>query len=341
MTTPFRPTAGSALVLLILAAKPAVAQAPPPPDTSAVLATDSVTPPADSVMPLADSVLTLAPRPVRVATVAAPIHPTVAPSPDGRMFAAIQTRPDPILWIVPADGSEPYAFRKMWAAYYPRWSPSGERLGFIAAIGPPRIWTVELDLETGRPIDPPRLLIYIEANAFAFSPDGARIALVASRSTAAGASEIHIIDWETRSRRRLLRERGSIYRLDWAPDGRSIYYGLVPSAPSPEAPHRVKKASAASGSVGAVRDGGEFLGLAPNGEWLLQRVPADSAGSENLVEVVGLDDGRVTRIRLPSGVRSVSWAGTSDALVLVAPIEDGDGIWQIPIEPVTPERPQP
>jgi dipeptidyl aminopeptidase/acylaminoacyl peptidase len=334
MTTPFRPTAGSTLVLLILAAKPAVAQAPPPPDTSAVLSTDSVTPPADSV-------ILLAPRPMPVAAVEAPIHPTVAPSPDGRMFAAIQTRPDPILWIVPADGSEPYAFRKMWAAYYPRWSPSGDRLGFIAAIGPPRVWTVELDLETGRPIDPPRLLIYIEANAFAFSPDGTRIALVAARSTAAGASELHIIDWETRSRRRLLRERGSIYRLDWAPDGRSIYYGLLPFAPSPEAPHRVKKVSVASGAADAVRDGGEFLGLAPNGEWLLQRVPADSAGSESVVEVVALDDGQVTRIRLPSGIWSVSWAGTSDALVLVAPIEDEDGIWQIPIKPVMPEPSQP
>lgn len=323
MTTRFRRTAVLVPGLLLLATSSAVAQAPPLPDTTG--------------MPPVDSALTpLAPPPVPIAHVAAPIHPTVAPAPDARMFAAIQTRPDPILWIVPADGSEPYAFRKMWAAYYPRWSPSGDRVGFIAAIGPPRVWTVEIDPATGRPMDPPRLLIYIEANAFAFSPDGARLALVGARSTAAGASEIHIIDWETRKSRVLLRERGSIYRLDWAPDARSIYYGLMPAAPSRDAPHQVKTVAVASGRTRAVRAGGEFLGLSPNGELLLQRVAAEDADSENLVEVVALNDDPLTRIRLPDGVRSVVWAASSDALILVAPVDDADGIWQIPIRPVSP-----
>ncbi|MHC4985938.1 MAG: hypothetical protein ACYTFO_07255 [Planctomycetota bacterium] len=321
MTTRFRWTADFVSALLLLAAGPAMAQAPPA-DTT--------------VVSPADSAVILAPRPERIALVAAPIHPTVAPSPDARMFAAIQTRPDPILWIVPADGSEPYAFRKMWAAYYPRWSPSGDRVGFIAAIGPPRVWTVEIDPTTGRPMDPPRLLIYIEANAFAFSPDGARLALVGARSTAAGASEIHIIDWETRKSLVLLRERGAIYRLDWAPDARSIYYGLVPEAPSLDAPHQIKAVAVASGRASRVHTGGEFLGLAPNGELLLQRVAAEDAGPENLVEVVALNDGSSTRIRLPCGVRSVVWAANSDALILVAPVDDGDGIWQIPIRAVSP-----
>lgn len=314
MTTRFR-TSGLTAALLAMAASPAMAQAPP--------ADTTLKPPA--------------PLPMRIVEIAAPIHPTVAPSPDGRMFAAIQPRPDPILWIIPADGSEPYAFRKMWAAYYPRWSPSGDRVGFIAAIGPPRVWTVELDPATGRPMDPPRLLIYIEANAFAFSPDGARIALVGARSTAAGASEIHVIDWETRRNRVLLRERGAVYRMDWAPDGRSIYYGLVPDAPSPDAPDQVKTVSLASGATTTVHAGGEFLGLSPNGELLLQRlVQDDDAGSENLVEVISLNDGSVKRIRLPSGVRSVVWAANSDALVFVVPAGDGDEIQQISVKPETP-----
>ena len=314
MTTPFRRAAGFTQALILLAAGPMTAQAPP----------------ADT------TVMPLAPQPLRIAEVAAPIHPTVAPSPDGRMFAAIQPRPDPILWIVPADGSEPFAFRKMWAAYYPRWSPSGERVGFLAAIGPPRVWTVEIDSATGRPTDPPRLLIYIGANAFAFSPDGKRIALVASQSTAAGASEIHIVEWETRRSRVLLRERGVVYRLDWTPDGRSIYYGLVPDAPSADAPHRVKTVSVGSGVVNTIRAGGEFLGLSPNGELVLQRLAQDDAGSENLVEVVALNEGSVMRIRLPNGVRSVAWAANSEALVLVTPAEDRDVIWQIPIMPGSP-----
>ena len=315
MTRRLRQTGRLTPNLLLLAASPALAQAPSSADTT---------------------VMSLAPQPLRIVEVVEPIHPTVAPSPDGRMFAAIQPRPDPILWIVPADGSEPFAFRKMWAAYYPRWSPSGDRLGFIAAFGPPRVWTVELDPATGWPIDPPRLLIYIEANAFAFSPDGKRIALVAARSTAAGASEIHIIEWETRKSRVLLRERGVVYRLDWTPDARSIYYGLVPDTPSPEAPHHIKSVSVASGATKAVRAGGEFLGLAPNGDLLLQRPAQDDVGAESLVEIVALNDGSLSRVGLPSGVRSVAWAANSEALVFVAPVEDRDEIWQIPIEPGSP-----
>lgn len=278
----------------------------------------------------------LTPQPQRVAEIDAPIHPTVAPSPGGRMFAAIQTRPAPVLWIVPADGGEPFAFREMWAAYAPRWSPSGDRVGFIAAIGPPRIWTVELDSSTARPIDPPRLLIRTSANAFAFSPDGARIALVASRSTAAGVSEIHIVGWESRDSRVLLRESGAIYRLDWAPDARSIYYGLVPNEPSPESPHRLKRVSVASGRSATLRAGGEFLGLSPDGRLVLQRPAPDVDGADNLVDVVALEDGSVTRVRLPDGVRSMTWAAASDAVIFVAPAGSRDVIWRLSVRPDAP-----
>jgi hypothetical protein len=273
----------------------------------------------------------LAPEPQLVAQIGAAIHPKVAPSPDSRFYAAIQTRPDPVLWIVPTDGSDPFAFRKMWAAYNARWSPSGDRIGFIAAIGPPRVWTVEIDPASGRPMDPPRLLIRTGANAFAFSPDGARIALVASRSTAAAASEIHIIDWETRRVRVLLRERGMVYRLDWSPDGRSIYYGLDSSSVT-DAINELKQVSLATVSSKTVRAVGEYIGLSPDGKALLARpIEGDQAG-ENLVEVVGLEDGSVITIELPTDLRSVGWAASSAALVVVAPAEDKDGIWEIPIK---------
>jgi Tol biopolymer transport system component len=72
-------------------------------------------------------------------------------------------------------------------------------------------------------------LIRTAANAFAFSPDGDRVALVASHSTAAGVSEIRIVTWETRAERLLLRENGLIYRLDWSPDGQFLYYGVSPT----------------------------------------------------------------------------------------------------------------
>ncbi len=277
----------------------------------------------------------IAPEPELVARIDVAIHPTVAPSPDSRFYAAIQTRPDPVLWIVPTDRSDPFAFRKMWAAYHARWSPSGNRIGFIAAIGPPRVWTVEVDPASGRAMDPPRLLIRTGANAFAFSPDGARIALVASRSTAAAASEIHIIDWETREVRVLLRERGMIYRLDWSPDGRSIYYGLDASSTN-GASHEVKQVCLATGSAKAVRAVGEYVGLSLDGKALLARPVEGDQGGDNLVEVVALEEGLVTTIELPPRLRSVGWAASSAALVLVAPADDTDGIWEIPIKATEP-----
>jgi Tol biopolymer transport system component len=280
---------------------------------------------ADSTVPV------LEPSPQRLAEIDVPIHPTVAPSPDGRMFAAIQTRPAPVLWIVRAGGGEPFAFRQMWATYAPRWSPSGDRIGFIAAIGPPRVWTVELDPATGQPIDPPRLLIRTLANAFAFAPDGAHIALVASRSTAAGASEIHIVNWETRQARVLLRESGAIYRLDWSPDARSIYYGLAPVPPPPDGHQLLKAVSVASGRTSTVRAGGEFIGLSPDGARVLQRPGTADEGSGNLVEVVALEAGSVTKVRLPAGVRSMAWAADSDAIIAVTPAGSQDVIWEIPV----------
>ena len=55
------------------------------------------------------SVYIYRPEPVVIAGIDVPIHPAVAPSPDGRFFAVLQTRPDPILWIVPTDTGAPFS----------------------------------------------------------------------------------------------------------------------------------------------------------------------------------------------------------------------------------------
>jgi len=124
--------------------------------------------------------------------------------------------------------------------------------------------------------------------------------------------------------------------LDWAPDGRTIYYGLVPGSPSAEAPHVLKTVSVASGRAATVRAAGEFLGLSPDGTLVLQRPGSETDGQDNLVEVVSLDDGSVTRVRLPAGVRSMVWSARSDAIILVAPAGNLDGIWEIPVETSPP-----
>jgi hypothetical protein len=264
-----------------------------------------------------------------------PIDRDVAPSPNGEFIAVLQTRPDPVLWFVPTDGSPPFPLRKMWAAYRPRWSPSGARIGFIAAIGPPRVWTVEIDPETGRPIDPPRLLIRTPANAFAFSPDGERIALVSSRSTAAGASTIQLVDWETRRVRTLRREDGAVYRIDWSPDGAFLYYGLVPAEGGPA--HRIVRARVADGAAVAVLAVGEFLGLSPDGAYLMYRPAGPNPcglvyGACQIVELATAAGEPVVRLALPAGA-APRWGARSSTLLQVRPGPTGDAIWAIEIPP--------
>lgn len=271
--------------------------------------------------------------PVRLTTLEVPIHPRVAPAPNGDRFAAIQVRPRPVLWIVPTGGGEPFSFREMWAAYHARWSPAGQRIGFIAAIGPPRIWTVEVDSTSGRPMAPPRMLIRTGANAFAFAPDGETIALVASRSTAAGASAIHLVDWASRRYRVLLSEEGVIYRLDWAPTGGHIYYGLLPEDGEAGDVHRIVRADVRNGARMTVRISGEFLGLAPDGSRLLYR-PREKWDSEReVVEIAPLDDGSPFRLTLPADAGEPYWSADSNALLTVRAQPAGDEVWEIPLPP--------
>jgi Tol biopolymer transport system component len=267
-------------------------------------------------------------RPLRIADLAVPLQPTLAISPDGRFFAAVQSRPDPILWIIPADGGEPFSYRRMWAAYKPRWSPSGKRIGFIAGIGPPRIWTVEVDPATARPIDPPRLLIRTAANAFAFSPDGERVALIASHSTAAGVSEIRIVTWETRAERILLRENGLIYRVDWSPDGQFLYYGVSPTGFGAEPANFIVRCRVVTGKPTTVRRVGEFLGLSPDGQYLLFR-PTDNEGAAGSRLLMATVDGDTpVEIEVPGGAQA-AWGASSSSLVQISYGDSGDTIWRL------------
>ena len=81
------------------------------------------------------------------------------------------------------------------------------------------------------------------ASASASSASSSTLSRAARKAAAKGASEVYIIKWETRKVRFLLRESGLIYRLDWAPDGTHLYYGLAPDA-ADEPRHRVVRAAA-------------------------------------------------------------------------------------------------
>jgi hypothetical protein len=282
---------------------------------------------ADSTVPV------LRPEPLPVAGIEVPIDPTVAPSPDGRFVAVLQTRPRPLIWIVPTDGAKPFAYRKTWSATKLRWARSGNRIGFIADGGPPRIWTIEVDPATGRAMDPPRMLYRDAVNAYAFSPDGERIAYVPRHTTAAGASAIHIVEWESRKVRVLLREDGVIYHLDWSPDGESIYYGLAPTSPGEGPAHRVRRATVRGGRATTVLSAGEFLGLSADGFYLLLRPAGWSQEDGNIVELAGANGRRLMRIEVAPGPAPRWGALGPGAIVQVLPAEEGFAIWAIPACP--------
>jgi hypothetical protein len=282
----------------------------------------------------ADStVLVLRPEPHLVAEIDVPIDPTVAPSPDGRFVAVLQTRPQPVLWIVPTDGGKAFAYRKTWAASKPRWSRSGDRIGFIADGGPPRIWTIEVDPATGQPMDPPRMLYRDAVNAYAFSPDGEWVAYVPRRTTAAGASEIHIVEWEGRKVHVVLREDGLIYHLDWSPDGESVYYGVTPATAEEGPAHRVRRARLRDGRAATVLSAGEFLGISADGLYLLCRPAGWSYEDGNIVELAGVDGQRVMRIEVEPGPAPRWGAVGPGSIVQVLPSEKGNAIWAIPACP--------
>jgi Tol biopolymer transport system component len=176
------------------------------------------------------------------------------------------------------------------------------------------------------------MLIRTDANAFAFAPDGGRIALVVARSTARGASEIRIVDWESRRERVLLRERGVIDRLDWSADGKLIFYGLLSHTPGGDAVTSVRCVPAAGGAAETVLERVVYLGLAPDGSYLLYRRLDDDAAT-TVVQAMPLTDGPSLRIELPAGFDAPVWSSSATGLLQVRYSAGGAEIWEIPLRP--------
>ncbi len=154
---------------------------------------------------------------------------------------------------------------------------------------------------------------------------------MASRSTAAGASEIHLVDWASRRYHVLLRETGMIYRLDWAPDGDFIYYGLLPEEAEAESAHRVVRAAVRDGARTTVRVTGEFLGLSPDGARLLYRPREKRDTQRDVVETAPLADGFPARLTLLPGTAEPYWSASSKSLLTVRAKAEGDEVWEVPL----------
>lgn len=107
-------------------------------------------------------------------------------SPDGRRLAYVR---DDEVWVMEADGSRATrVVAKPGVARLPRWSPDGRRLAFVSRRrGWSQVWLIDAPVpKRGRPAHDPKPPVAqvltkpgVDIDAFEWSPDGTRIALMA------------------------------------------------------------------------------------------------------------------------------------------------------------------
>ncbi len=152
-------------------------------------------------------------------------------SPDGRRLAFVR---DDEIWVVEADGArQTRVVAKPGGGREPRWSPDGRRLAFLSRRrGWSQIWLIDAPVpRRGRPANDPKPARPtaltepgIDVDAFEWSPDGARVAVMGQRGVEnLETSQISLVDVADGTARVVAGERSVDVGARWLPDGSLLY----------------------------------------------------------------------------------------------------------------------
>jgi dipeptidyl aminopeptidase/acylaminoacyl peptidase len=151
-------------------------------------------------------------------------------SPDGRRLAFVR---DDEIWVIETDGARlTRVVGKPSGGRHARWSPEGHRLAFLSRRrGWTQVWLIDAPVpRRGRPATepkPPRPTVLtepgVDVDAFEWSPDGARIAVMAMRDTNVETSQISIVDVATGASRVVAGEGSIDVGGRWLPDGSLLF----------------------------------------------------------------------------------------------------------------------
>ena len=152
-------------------------------------------------------------------------------SPDGRRLAYVR---DGELWVVEADGSRTtLVVAKPGGGTEPRWSPDGGRLAFLSRRrGWSQVWLIDAPVpRRGRPANEPKAPIArgvtavgLDVEGFAWSPDGARLAVMARHDPIHPfAAEIALVDVATGASEIVAGTDGCATGASWLADGSMLY----------------------------------------------------------------------------------------------------------------------
>jgi dipeptidyl aminopeptidase/acylaminoacyl peptidase len=151
-------------------------------------------------------------------------------SPDGRRLAYVR---DEEIWVVEVDGSRlTRVVARPGRGREPRWSPDGHRIGFLSRRrGWTQVWLIDAPVpRRGRPANeprPPRPTVLTEAGidveAFAWAPDGGRIAIMSQRQEDLETSQISLVDVATGVSKVVAGERSRDVGAEWMADGSLLF----------------------------------------------------------------------------------------------------------------------